>query len=439
MVSVFCGVIFIQVIGLTGVFAIGYAQVEVAVAIEIAECATVGPILVDGWRLGEVADEGAIAVVEEEEVFPETAVEGIGGKQVQVAVDVDPVYAAGIAGHGDYGRVQYFGENRGVTPEKRRCGVLRVGAAVRAQVVSWPAAAGENGFICIGNQIIIGCIRVSAVYGGGAGFQDKSGGVAKGGVGRNSTRASRIIFHAVVCQHNLASGLRNLFADIFDCILATATALVIRLVYRQQASRVREEQLRTEKLKVELQALKSQIHPHFLFNTINNLYALARVRSEKTAAVALQLAGLLRYVLYESAKAEVSLAQELQNLQDYVELEKLRFDEDRLQVNMQIEVDDPAQSISPLLLLPLVENAFKHGVNEKRYEAWVRLSVVLKNKVLSVDVENAKEKETPVSPEGIGLRNLQRQLELLYPGRHRLVLQDDGDTFKASLKLELQT
>ena len=172
--------------------------------------------------------------------------------------------------------------------------------------------------------------------------------------------------------------------DVFDCVLASCTALSARMYFRQQAMLRRETQLRAEKSEVELQALKGQLHPHFLFNTINNLYALARVKSDRTAPVALKLAQLLRYVLYESQKPSVPLEQEIQLLRDYVALEKLRFDEDRLTVQMEVDLDDPKQHIAPLLLLPLVENAFKHGASEQRDAARISIAIALKNKVTTV-------------------------------------------------------
>ena len=152
--------------------------------------------------------------------------------------------------------------------------------------------------------------------------------------------------------------------DIFDCVLAASIALSVQMYFRQQDLLRSREMLRAEKYEAELQALKSQIHPHFLFNTINNLYALARVKSDQTAPVALQLAQLLRYLLYESAKPSVPLRQEIKLLEDYIALEKLRYDEDRLQVNYTCGVDNPEQPISPLLLLPLVENAFQGDVKK---------------------------------------------------------------------------
>ncbi|MBL7802620.1 MAG: histidine kinase [Saprospiraceae bacterium] len=231
--------------------------------------------------------------------------------------------------------------------------------------------------------------------------------------------------------------------DIFDCVLASGVALTVRLFYRQQDLLRREAVLREEKTAAELQALKNQIHPHFLFNTINNLYALARMKSDKTAPVALQLAHLLRFVLYETRKPSIPVEQEVQVLKDYVALERLRYDEDRLSVEMHINLDDPKQPITPLLLLPLVENAFKHGAGEHRTDAWVRLSVVLNNKILDVRVENSVDPQFEAADpgNGIGLQNVRRQLELIYPGKNDLsagVEYEAGNRFfRAQLRLEL--
>lgn len=225
--------------------------------------------------------------------------------------------------------------------------------------------------------------------------------------------------------------------DVFDCVLASCTALSARMYFRQQAMLRSEVQLRAEKSEAELQALKGQLHPHFLFNTINNLYALARVKSDRTAPVALKLAQLLRYVLYESQKPSVPLDQEIQLLRDYVALEKLRFDEGRLAVQMEVDLDDPKQHIAPLLLLPLVENAFKHGASEQRDAARISIAIALKNKVLIAKIENSKPAETMEHVSGIGLKNLRRQLDLLYPGRHELEVVDGDGEFVVRLRVEV--
>jgi two-component system LytT family sensor kinase len=230
----------------------------------------------------------------------------------------------------------------------------------------------------------------------------------------------------------------RLMVDIFDCVLASGVALTARLFFRQQEAVRREEALRKEKLAAELQALKGQIHPHFLFNTLNNLYALARIRSEKTAPMALQLAHLLRFVLYETRKEAIPLEQECRILNDYIELEKLRFDDDRLRVETCFDLDDPRQPITPLLLLPLVENAFKHGVSEQSSDAWVQVQVQLRDGTLLVRVENSRPAEQPPNGGGIGMGNLRRQLELVYPGRHRLEVEDEDERFAVGLEIRLE-
>ncbi len=223
--------------------------------------------------------------------------------------------------------------------------------------------------------------------------------------------------------------LSRMAVDIFDCVLATAVAISARLYFRHQESLRREAQLQREKTETELLALKNQLQPHFLFNTINNLYALARIKSDKTAPVALQLANLLRFVLYETGKATIPIEQEVKILKDYIALEELRFDSERLTVETRFDLDNPAQPITPLLLLPLVENAFKHGVSEDRHEAWVRIAVHLKAKKLTVRIENPLQELAPKeNHRGIGLANIRRQLELRYPGRSNLVAEIKPET-----------
>lgn len=225
--------------------------------------------------------------------------------------------------------------------------------------------------------------------------------------------------------------------DIFDCVIAASTALTLRLYFQQQALERREAALRAEKLDAELLALKRQVQPHFLFNTINNLYGLARKQSEQTAPVALKLANLLRYVLYETARPTVRMEQEIKLLQDYVALEKLRFDPERLKVVFEVETDNPDQPVPPLLLLPLVENAFKHGVNENRHEGLIQIQIRLANGLLNASIQNTRAAEPSEHSGGIGLQNLSRQLELTYPNRHRLEITNANNLFTVRLEINL--
>ena len=193
-------------------------------------------------------------------------------------------------------------------------------------------------------------------------------------------------------------------------------------------------------LQAELNALKGQVHPHFLFNTLNNLYALTLNRSPQAPGIVLGLSDMLRYMLYECNADTVSLKKEVLMLQHYIGLEKIRY-EDRLDLNFTITGDLGNKMIAPLMLLPLVENAFKHGTSEKVGQAWINITLDVDGTKLKFKISNSKA-ETP-GPDGdrhhghIGLQNLQKRLELLYPASHQLKIIDDEDVFLAILELEV--
>jgi two-component system sensor histidine kinase AlgZ len=194
-------------------------------------------------------------------------------------------------------------------------------------------------------------------------------------------------------------------------------------------------------VRAELKALKAQVHPHFLFNTLNNLYALTLNNSPKAPGIVLGLADMLRYMLYECNADKVSLKKEVLMLQHYIGLEKIRYEE-RLELNFTIngELDD--KLIAPLILLPLVENAFKHGTSEKVGAAWINISLEVVAKQLKFKISNSK----PDAVEGeddryrgkIGLQNIKQRLELLYPTTHQLKIMDEEEVFLAVLELELE-
>ncbi|PJJ83609.1 sensor histidine kinase [Mucilaginibacter auburnensis] len=190
----------------------------------------------------------------------------------------------------------------------------------------------------------------------------------------------------------------------------------------------------------ELSFLKSQIHPHFLFNTLNNLYVLALDRSAKTPGVIMGLSGILRYMLYECHADLVLLKDDVEILHNYISLEKIRY-EDRLDLNVHINESISTQKIAPLLLLPLVENAFKHGVSNTEDEPWITIELKVKDQHLTFKVSNSKSQKITTSHQvhfdKIGLQNVRKRLEMLYPGRHRLAVHEEDDVFIATLHLEL--
>lgn len=184
----------------------------------------------------------------------------------------------------------------------------------------------------------------------------------------------------------------------------------------------------------ELKFLKMQIHPHFLFNTLNTLYGFSLKKSEYTPEMILKLSSLLDYILYQVDKPLVSLQAEIQHIKDYISLEKLRFQEG-LQINFLIDIIDDEFKIAPMLLLPFVENAFKHGAH---YNGVLQVSIQLKidNKKLFFSVENSS-KSKEKSDKGIGLSNLKKRLEMLYKNDYMLVIDQQEKMFKIQLEILL--
>lgn len=230
--------------------------------------------------------------------------------------------------------------------------------------------------------------------------------------------------------------LSSVFYWFFILAFVSGMAISIKLVRLSIRQKSAQQELLQRKLELELQFLKSQSNPHFLFNTLNNIYSLARKNSDKTAEVVLKLSSLLRYMLYESARKSIEIDKEIQIIHDYIELEKLRYDE-RLEVIFENSVDQPHEKIAPLILLPFVENAFKHGASESRFQSYIRIELLLKKQQLFFEVKNSKEiNDDTQQTVKIGLNNIRRQLELLYP-EHQLIIEDQPKEFTVQLKINL--
>ncbi len=193
-------------------------------------------------------------------------------------------------------------------------------------------------------------------------------------------------------------------------------------------------------LQAELNALKGQLHPHFLFNSLNNLYALSLNNAPQTPYIILGLSNILRYVIYECAADRVTLERDVEILKDYTALEKLRYEE-RLDLNMNIANDIKSWSIAPLLMLPLVENAFKHGAGETIDNPWINIELQVHKAELLFKVSNSKPVHASVNSNKqngrVGLSNVQHRLRLLYPDAHSLKWFDEQDCFILEMKIKL--
>lgn len=198
------------------------------------------------------------------------------------------------------------------------------------------------------------------------------------------------------------------------------------------------QQVEREKLNAELQLLKSQIHPHFLFNTLNNLYALTLRKADNSPAVVLKLSELLSYMLYDCNASEVLLEKEIGFMRNYIGLEQLRYG-DRLDMSVQISGDYQNKLIAPLLLVPFLENAFKHGTSEQLEQAWMHLDLSVQDNTLKFKLINSREvtEHDEHYVGGIGLQNVRKRLQLLYPGRYDLRTVPEAETFMVMLTLEL--
>lgn len=194
--------------------------------------------------------------------------------------------------------------------------------------------------------------------------------------------------------------------------------------------------LKEQKLIAELTYLKAQLQPHFFFNTLNNIYSLALQQSVETAPLVAKLAEMMRYILYKADEKLVSLKDEIAFIQNYVEVENIRY---RSAINIKFDVQgiDDFSKISPLLLLPFIENAFKHGVEDEEKEGFVSIVICKTEDELTLEVRNstAKKKE---NTGGIGLINVQKRLEILYPEKYNLEIQNDVKIHQVSLTLKMK-
>jgi LytS/YehU family sensor histidine kinase len=216
-------------------------------------------------------------------------------------------------------------------------------------------------------------------------------------------------------------------------------AVMIKLVKRWWWKQKETEQLAKEKTKAELQLLKAQIHPHFLFNTLNNIYFFTITNSIKAPEMIQKLGGMLRYILNECNQPLVAVNKEIKMIQDYMALEKVRYGE-QLQMTIEIPENDPGKMIAPLLLIPFVENSFKHGASKMIIHPWIRLHIGIENDFLYFCVSNSRPptNELLQLKGNIGLKNVKKRLQLLYPEGHILTINEEVESFTVHLKIELK-
>ncbi|MFT5886239.1 MAG: two-component system LytT family sensor kinase [Arcticibacterium sp.] len=226
-----------------------------------------------------------------------------------------------------------------------------------------------------------------------------------------------------------------IFPVIFIAAMGTGYGLVTSIIDEETHKREEDQQ----RLKSELSFLRSQISPHFLFNVLNSIVYLIRSKSDMAEPVTIQLSDMMRYMLYETDNKQVAVSKELEYLRNYIDLQKVRYGED-VSINVAIGGNDSSLTIEPMLLIPFVENAFKHGVGMV-LEPKIDIILDYQGADLTFEVINKIGPETEEekdSSSGIGLKNVRRRLELLYPDKHTLDINDDGDKFAIKLNINLK-
>jgi sensor histidine kinase YesM len=221
-------------------------------------------------------------------------------------------------------------------------------------------------------------------------------------------------------------------------LTAVALAASFKMFKYYYVKNLRTLQLQKENTAAQMQLLTAQVHPHFLFNTLNNIYSQTQLESPRGSKMIMGLSDMLRYILYEGQKNLVQLNQELSMISEYINLEKIRYG-NKLDVHVLIPDKTENLFIAPLLLLPFVENCFKHGTSKVLQRPWINLTVELKDAILVMKLMNGK---VPAmvreqSKDGIGINNVRQRLELLYPGKYDLHIREEAEVYVVDLRVEL--
>ena len=225
------------------------------------------------------------------------------------------------------------------------------------------------------------------------------------------------------------------FTNLITIIALSTSLKVLKLWFKNY---VQNKILKQEKLEAELQFLKGQINPHFLFNTLNNLYALTLKDSKNAAHVVLKLSSLMDYMLYETNVDFVPLEKEIEVMQNYIELERLRYGGDHA-IDLFVQGEPKNWKVAPLIFLPFIENAFKHGFDKLKEGGYITVVFDINPNTLTYKVENnlSSAKKTRAKKTGVGLPNIKKRLELIYQGNHELNVIQDEDSYLTILKLKM--
>lgn len=251
------------------------------------------------------------------------------------------------------------------------------------------------------------------------------------------------VYSKIVLSHDVSASSAPLYEELgtfaVQAIFTSGFFIVVSALLKFAIDWVGNENVQknlvSEKREMELQFLKSQLNPHFLFNSLNNIYSLAYQKSDKTADAILKLSEIMRYMIYESNDSWVALRKEIDYVESFIELQKLRFKDGAfVELTLQGEIDN--QHIVPLILISFVENAFKHGVaNDPEHP--IRINIIANQKILHFSITNKKNTHNKDEMGGVGLNNVERRLQLLYPERYKLNIVNSTTHYTSELMLDI--
>lgn len=224
-----------------------------------------------------------------------------------------------------------------------------------------------------------------------------------------------------------------LFSGLFMIVVSTPLQLIEDWFKKQEL----QQEIRTQQLEAELRFLKAQVNPHFLFNALNNIYALSFTASKKAPEMILQLSEMMSYMLYDCKQEQVNLALEIAYLKNYISLQQLKKDGE-FDIDFQVKGGVEQVNITPMLFIPFFENAFKHGNLEAINIGWLKSRLEVADGMLHFTISNSKPKVAPHHAQGgVGLENIRERLDLIYPGKHELMISDTDEVYTATLSIKL--
>jgi len=227
------------------------------------------------------------------------------------------------------------------------------------------------------------------------------------------------------------------FPALLLMLLALGVSSIMILLRQGQENALAREELEKERISAELSYLKAQINPHFFFNTLNNIYSLTMVNLEAAQQSLHMLSSMMRYVLYDAQKELTRISQEIHFIENYIALMKLRLS-DKVTVNFHKPENPPGSLIAPMMLLPFIENAFKHGISSQQSSVIdIKIECPVDELILEVSNPIIKNSGLKMEGSGIGLTNTQRRLELLYPGRYHIDIHKENEIYKVHFKIKI--